>query len=91
MKTCVGEACILFLCGQTCDTIELQVECTKCMRIVVRGIDIVPIEDETADYTGFNEEISRLMIESLSESAKFEEQDGILTEISFCKTPAVSQ
>ena len=89
LKTCVAESCILFLCGQTCESIELKVECAGSMQVKVRGIDISPVCEECEDCTGFNEEISRLMIQSLSEDAEFLEQDGVIREITFRKTPAV--
>ena len=90
LKTCVGESCILFLCGQTCKGIELKIECADSMLITVRGLEISPVCEECEDdCTGFNEEISKLMIQSLSEDAEFLEQDGMLREITFKKTPAV--
>ncbi|MEA4854477.1 MAG: hypothetical protein VB082_09440 [Christensenella sp.] len=88
MKTCVAEACILFLCGQTCDELVLQIECEDGLHVDVHGVGVVPVCGECTDCTGFSEEISRLMIESLSENACFEEEEGILKKISFSKTPA---
>ncbi len=87
LKTCVGEACILFLCGQQSENLELSVECAQSMHIRVRGTGNVTMCEGCADCTGFSEEISRLMIQSLSEDAEFEEEDGLLKSISFSKKP----
>ncbi len=89
LKTCVAEACILFLCGQTCESIELNIECEQSVNVKIRGLQISPLCEECEDCTGFNEEISRLMIQSLSEDAQFLERDGVLSEVSFQKTPMV--
>ena len=89
LKTCVAESCILFLCGQTCEGIELNIECADSISIRVRGLEIDPVCEDCDDCTGFNEEISRLMIQSLSEEAQFLEQDGVLHEIIFKKSPMV--
>ncbi|WP_066648610.1 hypothetical protein [Christensenella timonensis] len=89
LKTCVAESCILFLCGQTCEGIEIGIECTDSISIRVKGLEISPVCEECEDCTGFNEEISRLMIQSLGEEARFVERDGMLHEIAFKKSPAV--
>ena len=51
LKTCVAESCILFLCGQTCESIELKVECAGSMQVKVRGIDISPVCEECEDLS----------------------------------------
>ena len=45
--------------------------------------------EECTDCTGFSEEISRLMIESLSDDADFHEENGVLQEVTFSKKPMV--
>lgn len=87
MKACVGEACLLFLCGQKSEILELFVECGDSMRVSVQGKGAQTICEDCADCTGFSEEISRLMIQSLSDDAEFEEENGLLQSISFSKKP----
>lgn len=83
LKSCVAEACILLLCGQQCSAIDIVVDVDDAIRLDVAGVDVQPGECE--DCAEFNEEISRIMIESLSEEAAFQEEDGILYSISFQK------
>ncbi|MEA5004581.1 MAG: hypothetical protein VB081_13930 [Christensenella sp.] len=87
LKTCVAEACILLLCGQTCEAIGLDIECSDNINFRIHGLAIDPVCEECDDCTGFNEEISRLMIQSLSEDVQFVEKDGVLNEILFKKSP----
>ncbi|MEF9987854.1 MAG: hypothetical protein RR597_01845 [Christensenella sp.] len=88
IKTCVAEACILFLCRQKSEGLELFVECGQGIRIEVCGTGAQQICEECVDCTGFSEEISRMMIQSLSDNAKFEEENGMLQSISFGKIPS---
>ncbi|HBU11880.1 MAG TPA: hypothetical protein DEB31_03895 [Clostridiales bacterium] len=84
LKSCVAESCLLLLCGQECDGLVLDIETgrpLKC-RIGAQGAKPAPGTGECGE---FNEEISRLMIEALSEHADFLEENGILKAISFEK------
>ena len=87
LKACVGEACLLFLCGQKSENLELSVECGEGMRIVVCGTGKQTVCEACTDCTGFSEEISKLMIQSLSDDAEFEDENGLLLSISFSKKP----
>ena len=83
LKSCVAEACLLLLCGQKCSFLQIDMEVDEAIRTSVNGVDVRP--DTCEDCQEFNEEISRLMIEALSENAAFEEENGILSSISFTK------
>jgi len=83
LKSCVSEACLLILCGQECDGIDISIEVGGEIKVDVSGINVRP--GNCGEDAGFNEEISRIMIEALSEDVKFEEEKGILTNISFSK------
>ncbi len=83
LKSCVAEACILLLCGQRCGGIDIGIDVGASLRLSVGGVDVHPAVCE--DCAEFNEEISRIMIRSLSDDAEFSEEDGILYSISFQK------
>ena len=88
LKTCVAESCILFLCRQKSEELEISVECKDDVRVIVRGQGRQILCEECAECTGFSEVISRLMIQSLSDAASFEEENGMLKSVSFSKKPA---
>ncbi|WP_066684065.1 ATP-binding protein [Christensenella intestinihominis] len=89
LKTCVAESCILFLCRQKSEALEILVDCGDRVYVTVRGEGRQVLCEECAECTGFSEEISKLMIQSLSDDAEFEEEDGMLKSVSFGKKPAV--
>lgn len=89
LKACVAEACILFLCRQASDGLEITLGCDDAIRVSVRGTGNMKMCEECTDCTGFSEEISRLMIESLSDDADFHEENGVLQEVTFSKKPMV--
>lgn len=83
-KTCVSESCLLLLCGQTCSKIDLEFEIQKELKVYVKGTDVKAAEEST--FEEFNDEISRIMIEALSDESEFTETDGILQSIQFIKS-----
>ena len=87
LKTCVAESCILFLCRQKSETLEIVVDCGDHVSVTVRGEGRQIVCEECTECTGFSEEISKLMIQSLSDDAVFEEEDGMLKAVSFGKKP----
>ena len=82
-KSCISESCLLLLCGQTCTELKIEFEITDDIKVKVTGTD-VKAADESA-FEEFNDEISRIMIEALSEESEFKETDGILQSIQFIK------
>ncbi|MBC5646917.1 ATP-binding protein [Christensenella tenuis] len=88
LKTCVAESCILFLCRQKSEILEVVVDCGDHVSVTVRGEGRQVVCEECVECTGFSEEISKLMIQSLSDDAEFEEEDGMLRSVSFGKRPA---
>lgn len=83
IKTCVAEACLLLMNGQRCSGLEISVEPGESLAVSVRGEDVQP--DMETDFEDFNDEFSRLMIESLSDESVFVEENGLLCEVGFEK------
>ncbi len=83
LKSCTAEACLLLLGGQKSDGLHVDIEVADAIHVKVYGKDIYI--DACESLKEFNEEISRLMIEALSEHVIFEEHNGILHSISFTK------
>jgi hypothetical protein len=86
LKSCVSEACLLILCGQVCKSININITVDEGIKMNVEGAGARAGVCE--DCSEFNEEISRIMIEALSEDACFDEKDGLLNAISFSKSHA---
>ncbi len=84
MKSCVSEACLLILCGQECQGIDIGMVVDNGIKMNVEGVGVRA--GTCDDCMEFNEEISRIMIEALSENAFFDENDGLLNAISFSKS-----
>lgn len=82
-KTCVSESCLLLLCGQRCTELKIEFKIEKEIKVNVQGEE-AQAGDESA-FEEFNEEISRIMIEALSDESEFEEDNGILQSIQFIK------
>lgn len=87
LKSCVAEACILFLCRQENEFLNLSIECSEELHVKVSGTGSQTICVECTECTDFSEEISKMMIQSLSDHAVFEEEKGILQAVSFNKKP----
>lgn len=83
IKTCVAEACLLLMNGQKCDGLEISVNPGENLIVNVQGEHVEP--DMETDFEDFNDEFSRLMIESLSDESTFVEEDGLLCEVGFEK------
>ncbi|MDL2237618.1 hypothetical protein LJC56_07305 [Christensenellaceae bacterium OttesenSCG-928-K19] len=83
LKSCVSEACLLVLCGQECSGLSVDIAIEDSLKLKVEGLDAKPLACEECE--DFNEEISKLMIEALSENVEFKEVDGILYTVSFEK------
>lgn len=87
IRSCVSEACILILNGQKCERLEFEIDAGAArIRVTVRGIGISPDTGEA--FEDFSEEVSRIMIEALSDECAFVEDDGMLSQISFGKKRA---
>ena len=85
LKSCVSEACLLLLCGQKCSGIGIDMELEDSIKLNVKGLDVEGCDDCLDEHLDFNEEISRLMIQALSENVDFQEENGLLQSISFQK------
>lgn len=83
IKACVSEACLLLMNGQKCSRLDFDIDANKDLSVAVRGEDVVA--DDAFVFEDFNEEISRIMIEALSDECAFTEEDGLLCEVSFEK------
>lgn len=83
IKTCAAEACLLLMNGQKCDGLEIMVDPGENLVVNVQGDGVQP--DMETDFEDFNDEFSRLMIESLSDESTFVEEDGLLCEVGFEK------
>lgn len=83
IKTCVAEGCLLLMNGQKCQGLEITVDPGDMLAVAIRGEGIEP--DMETDFEDFNDEFSRLMIQSLSDESTFVEEDGLLCEVAFEK------
>lgn len=83
IRTCASEACLLLLNGQKCSDIELMIEAGDVLRVQVLARDVAA--DPNVTFEDFSEEISRLMIEALSDECVFAEDNGLLCEVGFTK------
>ncbi len=87
LKSCVAEACLLLLGGQKSGRLNIKLDVDDSVIYVnVSGTDVKA--DEGGDFVDFNDEISRILIDALSENAVFEEHNGLLESISFTKRHA---
>lgn len=83
IKTCVAEACLVLLNGQKCEGLAITADPGETLAVSVRGENVEP--DMETDFEDFNDEFSRLMIESLSDESTFVEENGLLREVRFDK------
>lgn len=86
IKSCISEACLLLLNGQKCSGLVIRVEPGNPLAVSVQGENVQP--DLETDFADFNDEISRIMIETLSDESTFVEEDGLLCEVEFDKQRA---
>lgn len=84
LKSCVSEACLLILCGQKCDGLDVQVDVGTAIQLQVTGLGAAAGDCDSCT-SEFNEEISKIMLEALSENVQIDETDGLITSISFEK------
>lgn len=83
LKSCISEACLLVLYGQECDSLFIETRVSDDIKITVNAVDAKPAKE--GEFADFSEEISRIMIEALSDESDFNEVDGILQSVSFVK------
>lgn len=86
IKSCISEACLLLLNGQKCSGLVINVEPGNPLAVSVQGENVEA--DMETDFADFNDEISRIMIETLSDESTFVEEDGLLCEVEFDKQRA---
>ena len=82
IKSCIAEACLLLMCAQTCRSLSILFECDGAIKAHVCAIGatrVVPYED----CMEFNSEMSRIMIEALSQNVSFVRQDDVFREVYF--------
>lgn len=88
IKSCVSEACILLMTGQKCSSLSIVIDAGSSLAVTVQGDNVQA--DLDTDFEDFNEEISRIMIETLSDQSTFVEENGLLCEVGFDKQRAAS-
>lgn len=88
IKSCVSEACLLLMTGQKCTSLSIVVDAGNSLTVSVQGDNVEA--DLESDFEDFNEEISRIMIETLSDQSTFVEENGLLCEVEFDKQRAAS-
>lgn len=84
IKSCVAESCIMLLCSTECESIGIDIRAKDEI-----SVDVECIFQENHQAEGscaeFSSEVSRIMIEALSDESEFIEDDGMLRRISFSK------
>lgn len=86
IKSCIAEACLLLTCAQTCDSLNILLECNGEIKIRVSALGEVKARSER-DGLEFNEEMSKIMIEALAQYVSFVRQDDCLSEVYFMIGP----
>ncbi len=86
IKSCIAESCLLLMCSQTCESLNILLECDGEIRVRVCGIG-ASRNAHGRDCMDFNEEMSRIMIEALSAEVSFLEKDEVLSEVFFIIKP----
>lgn len=84
LKSCIGEACILFLCSETCVGVDIEIKPAERFETSVAGV-FSAVPKSSACPPEYNGEISRTMIEALSDDAEFYEENDILMKVIFHK------
>jgi len=89
IKSCVAESCIMLLCSTVCDSIEINIHAGDAISVDVEGNfkESPPQEGSCAE---FSYEVSRILVEALSDKSEFVEDDGALRRISFSKEKALA-
>lgn len=87
IKSCIAEACLLLMCSQTCESLNIQLECGGEIMVRVCAIGAARIMPVAGDCVEFNEEMSKIMIEALSQEVSFVRQDEVLSEVFFVIKP----
>ena len=85
-KSCIAEACLLLMCAQTCESLNILLECDRDIRVRVCGVGAARIAP-SGGCMDFNAEMSRIMIEALSADVSFLEKDEVLSEVYFVVRP----
>jgi hypothetical protein len=86
IKSCVAEACLLMMCGQTCESLNILLECDGELKVHVCAQ--APVKRTSCqDCMEFNEEMSKIMIEALAEYVSFVRQDDVMSEVYFVIRP----
>lgn len=83
IRACASEACLLLLNGQQVSRLELDVEAGQALKVRVVAHSVAA--DQQSGFEDFSEEISRLMIEALSDECEFVDDNGLLREVTFVK------
>lgn len=86
VKSCIAEACLLLMCAQTCESLNILLECDGEMKVRVCAIGaarILPVQE----CMEFNAEMSKIMIEALSQTVSFVRQNEVLSEVFFAIKP----
>ncbi len=82
VKSCVAEACILLMCAQTCESLSIHFECNGEIRAHVSAVGVTRVLPGE-ECLEFNAEMSKIMIQALSEDVSFVRQDDVLSEVNF--------
>ena len=83
IKTCVQEACMLLICAQTCNVFHVTVTIKdEAITVSVHGSKTEKIR-QCKGCMEFNTEMSRMMIEAMSSSCRFENEDCSLSKVVF--------
>ena len=83
VKTCIQEACTMLICSQTCNVFHVTISLDeKEITLSVDGSKTEKIPD-CKGCMSFNTEMSRMLIEAMSETAEFIDKDGALSKIVF--------
>jgi serine/threonine-protein kinase RsbW len=86
IKSCIAEACLLLMYSQTCESLNILLECDGEIKVRVCALGaerILPVRE----CVEFNEEMSKIMIEALSQHVSFIRQDEVLSEVYFVIKP----
>lgn len=86
IKSCIAEACLLLMCSQTCESLNILLECDGEIKVRVCAMGaarILPL----LDCMEFNAEMSKIMIEALAQTVSFVRQDEVLSEVYFAIKP----
>jgi len=86
IKACVAEACLLLMCEQTCESLQIDMECDGALRARVCGTGAQRISPGE-DCMEFNAEMSQILIKALSQDASFAQEGNVFNEVLFTIKP----